>query len=115
MVTYDLYGSRARDMDQLRIHVETALGLPFEARWSDLFGGDYFLWRSKDSSCRERLTLIRNHHLTLGDYFPVKVKEEPEFAGYRLLLRVERSLRGNEIKTKLATVAGLDFLRRIIR
>ncbi len=102
-------------MDQLRIRIETVLGLQFEARWSDLFGGDYFLWRSKDRSCRERLTLIRNHHLTLGDYHPVKVSEEPEFDEYHLLLRVEGSLRGDEIKTKLATVPGLDFLRREVR
>jgi len=101
-------------MDQLRVRIETALGLQFEARWSDLFGGDYFLWRSKDRSCRERLTIIRNHHLTLGDYHPVKVSEEPEFAKYQLLLRVERSLRGDEIRTKLATVPGLDFLQRIV-
>ena len=102
-------------MDQLRVGIETALGLQFEARWSDLFGGDYFLWRSKDRSCRERLTIIRNHHLTLGDYHPVEATEEPGFAEYQLLLRVEGSLRGDEIKTKLATVPGLDFLRRRVR
>jgi hypothetical protein len=102
-------------MDKLCTRVETALGLQFEARWSDLFGGDYFLWRSKDSSCQERLTLIRNHHLSLGDYLPVKVSEEPDFARYRLLLRVEGSLRGDEIKAKLATVPGLDFLQRMVR
>ena len=107
-----MYGSRAQDMHQLCIGIETVLGIQFEARWSDLFGGDYFLWRSKDRSCRERLTIIRNHHLTLGDYHPVTVTEEPEFAEYQLLLRVERSLRGDEIKSKLATVPGLDFLRR---
>lgn len=102
-------------MDQLCSRIEAALGLQFEARWSDLFGGDYFLWRSQDRSCRERLTIIRNHHLTLGDYHPVRVSEEPEFAAYQLLLRVEGSLRGDEIKTKLASVPGLDFLRREVR
>lgn len=115
MVSDDTYGSRAPDMNELCVHIETALGLQFEPRWSDLFGGDYFLWRSKDRSLRERLTLFRNRHLTLGDYHPVEVMEEPEFAEYQLLLRVEGSRRGDEIKTKLAAVPGLEILRRQVR
>ena len=59
----DMYGSRGRDMDQLRIDIETVIGIQFEAHWSDMRGGDYFLWRSKDSSSQERLSIIRNHHV----------------------------------------------------
>lgn len=114
MRTSDMYGSRTKDLNQLRIDIETVLGMQFEAHWSDMRGGDYFLWRSEDSPGRERLSIIRNHHSDLGDYYPATQTEEPEFAEYQLLFRLEGTFRGDQLKSKLINVAGLDFLRRIV-
>jgi hypothetical protein len=111
-MTYDLYGTDSPDMDALRHALEAALGIEFEARWSDFLGGDYYSWRPGDPS-QEHLRIIRNHHYDADpDHDEEMVVAEPEFNDYKLLLRVEGTTRGDHIRDRLSTVLGLVFLRR---
>jgi hypothetical protein len=110
-LTHDLYGNRSNDMDELRRAVEAVLGIQFQSRWSDFFGGDYLNWRS-DGSGRQHVRIIRNHHRNLSDYRPGEEVAEPDFADYSLLLTVEGCQCGDDLKLRLTTIPGLDFLRR---
>jgi hypothetical protein len=92
--------------------IEAVLGIQFQARWSDFFGGDYFSWRPGGGSGGEHLRIICNHYRNLSDYHPVMEVAEPEFADYSVLLRVDGSQRGDDLKSRLITVPGLEFLRR---
>jgi hypothetical protein len=109
--TNDLYGARSGDMNELRRAIEAVLNIEFEARWSDFLGGEYFSWRPSDATGREHLRVIFNHHRNLSDYEPAMEVAEPAFTDYLLLLRVEGSERGDELKRRLASVPELDFLR----
>jgi hypothetical protein len=105
--TYDLYGTRALGLDELRAAVEQVLGLTFERHESDYLGGDYFLAGDHGD---EQVVLLRNHSAE-GNEDEVR---EPEFADFAVLLEINATTRGDELRGRLQAVGDLDFLRRSV-
>ena len=99
---FDLYGSKSAGIEAIRLDIEHALELEFEARSSSYFG-EYFSYERTG----ERISLKPNKEaLDEGELI------EDDFPEYRLLLYVTGSPRGDEIRKRLSGVPSLSFLRR---
>jgi hypothetical protein len=107
MKCYDLYGSRALSLEDLRRNTEAVLGLRFELHESYFMGGDYYLF---EDSRGERIVIQRNN---LDGDDPDDILED-EFPDYSMLLRVEDTARADDLKELLVAINDLDFLRRKI-
>jgi hypothetical protein len=107
MKCYDLYGTKSLDLDELRVAVQRALDIELHRHESGYLGGDYFL----AGDLRDEHVLIQRNHVSDGDEDEVA---EPEFADYPILLLVNATTRGDELKGRLAAIAGMDFLRRSV-
>lgn len=102
---YDLYGTKARAIDELVVEVRRAAGVDFRRHESGYLGGEYLLAGD-----------LRNEHFVLQqnrvDDDPDDEYAEPAFSDYSVLLQVNATLRADELRAQLAAIAGLDFLRR---
>jgi len=105
----DLYGAKDRTLNELRTAVATVLNIAFEPRESLYLGGDYFRGRGPAG---EHLEIMRNDSGFEEDAEDDDNLIEPDFSDYTVLLRVNSTKRGDELKDRLAAVAGLDFLGR---
>jgi hypothetical protein len=101
---YDLYGSCSVPLEELRDAVESMLGVEFSPHRSD-YVGDYY----KTAGFVGETIAIQPNYLDGGDEDEVL---EPAFADRPVLLYVNETDRGDEIRGLLAGIAGLDFLRR---
>ena len=104
---YDLYGTRTLAIDELRAAVENALSVHLEGHESGYLGGDYFL----AGDLRGEHVLIQRNHVDEGDEEEVA---EPQFADYPVLLQVNATPRGDELKCRLLAIEGVDFLKRSV-
>lgn len=102
----DLYGTRTLTVDEVRNKVASALGVPWERRYSDEIG--YYFEADADG---ENFALHTNY-LDAGDEDEVR---EPEFADRVVLLYVSGTERGDEIRDALLTIEGVEHLRRDTR
>jgi hypothetical protein len=107
MRCYDLYGTRTLAVEELSAAVEDALALNLERHESGYLGGDYFV----AGDLRGEHFVVQRNHVDDGDEEEVA---EPEFANYPTLLQVNATLRGDELKARLSSIDGLDFLRRSV-
>ncbi|HTF53531.1 MAG TPA: hypothetical protein VK735_39315 [Pseudonocardia sp.] len=105
----DLYGAKDRTLDELRTAVATVLNITFEAHESLYLGGDYFRSRGPAG---EHLEILRNDSGFEEDGEDEDNLIEPDFSDYSVLLRVNSTKRGDELKDRLAAVPGLVFLGR---
>lgn len=104
MKTFDLYGARELTIDELCAAVAGALGVSFVEHDSS-FRGRYFL-----ADGEPRLEVQPNQ--VPGDDGELDAMES-EFVAYPTLLYVYGSDRPDEVRDRLAAVAGLAFLRRV--
>lgn len=93
MFSFDLYGFTQNDINTIRILVEKAVGILFEAHNSSYLGGNYYRCGVVDS---EHFILQQN--LDLVDNEPI----EPEYSEFPVLLYVNRTKRPEEL-TRLIT------------
>jgi hypothetical protein len=105
--SYDLYGVRDLSTESLRSAVESALNISFSLHESYFLGGDYLLF---SGSVGEELR-IRTNEISDEDG---SFLTEPDFGDYVTLLSISRALDGDSIRERLASIPGLDFLRREI-
>jgi len=105
--SYDLYGTRTLALDELRAAVEKALSVHLEGHESSYLGGEYFL----AGDLRGEHVLIQRNHVVDGDE---EEPAEPQFADYPVLLQINATTRGDELKGQLLAIKGLDFLRRSV-
>jgi hypothetical protein len=104
---YDLYGSKSLDLEELSSAVEKALGMVLQRHESSYLGGDYFVAGDPRD---EEIVVQKND---IGDEGTEELAE-PQFDEYPILLRVNASTRGDEIRERLLVIAGVDFLRRSV-
>jgi hypothetical protein len=104
---YDLYGTATLTLEELGVAAQDVLGLDLERHESSYLGGDYFLAGSLDG---EHFVIQRNRADDDGE----DGVAEPEFADYAVLLQVNATGRADELKSRLATIQGLTFLRRAV-
>jgi hypothetical protein len=104
MKTFDLYGSPNLTADELCAAVGTVLAASFVEHDSS-FRGRYFL-----ADGVPRLEVQPNQ--VPGDDGELEPME-PEFVDYPMLLYVQGSDYPDEIRDRLAGIAGLAFLRRV--
>lgn len=104
MKVYDLYGSRSATLEAMREAVESVLDVEFAAHRSD-YVGDYY---RTAGFVGETIVIQRN---CLDDADEGEVLE-PEFADRPVLLYVNKTGRGDEIRDLLLTIPGLEHLRR---
>jgi hypothetical protein len=97
--SFDLFGWRSDDLDEVKVRVEEALGLMLEPHESGYLGGLYY--RCGDPR-GEELVLQRN--LELEELM------EDEFPDHLVLLYVSRTQRRDEIKSRIKSV-GAELLR----
>jgi hypothetical protein len=102
---YDLYASKSLSLDELREAVEAALGIEFEAHESDFIGGDYFL----AGDPRGEEFIIQRNHAENGDEDEVV---EAQYADFPILLQVNATARGDQLRGLLEGIKDLTFLRR---
>ena len=103
---YDLYATREMSTNELQRAVADATGVSFESRYSD-FVGPYFKAELGDE--------VFHIELNFQDDYNEDEILEPEFADYPVLLRVSRTLRGDELRVLLLEIPGLEHLRRNTR
>lgn len=100
---YDTYGSSISDVHYLRRQIERLLGIDFVLHDSDHFNGEYF----KANREQEVFYVLDNE----------AVDEEgevlyPEFKEFRTIVEVNRTDRADNIREKLSSLDGLEFIRR---
>jgi hypothetical protein len=103
MRTYDLYGTRTMTAEVLARFLQSLLDVPFEPRRSG-FVGDYYLAKLGE----ERFSVEPNVDDERDEEEPL----EPEFADRTVLLYVDRTERAGELEQMLASIGGLELLRR---
>ena len=103
---YDLYGARAIAAEELRMIVESALGISFRARYNDSIGS-YF-----NADVGSENFTVEPNFLDVGDEEEI---QEPEFADRSVLLYVNGTERGDELRGRLLGIPGLELLRRDTR
>jgi hypothetical protein len=104
MRCYDLYGSKTRGIENLVGDLDRVLGVRLERHESGYIGGDYFL----AGDLRSEHFVLQRHEA--GD--DETELPEPAFSEYSILLQVNNTSRGDELRSLLARVSGLVFLRR---
>jgi hypothetical protein len=106
MTYYDLYGTRTATIEELEHAVSSVLGIAFTARRNDAVG-DYYL------------AVVDGEHFSIQPNYESDGDEEgvleTRFADYRLLLYVDDTERGDEIRDRLIEIPGLEHLRRDVR
>ncbi len=103
MASYDLYGCIADGIEAASLMLGSALNLSFDERESSYHCGKYYLWGQ-----------------TSGEHFLLKRNRDPyedemvesKFGDYQLLLYVNDTLRGSEIRSQLASLGSLVILLR---
>ena len=108
MKIYDLYGSKVGSVEDLCGAVSDAIGSQFQRHESGYLGGEYFLYGDLDG---EHFIVQRNRYR--NDEGEEEIAEA-EFADYPVLLQVNASTRGDELREWLAGIVSLDFLRRSV-
>ncbi len=104
MRTYDVYGTSAVTMDELRALLETVLGQPFTEHDSDYLGGVYF---QSGEPLAESFRIVSNHGAVDPEDLP-----EPDFLDLHVILEVNDSPRGAALRQDLpAAVPGMRLLR----
>lgn len=104
MSTYDLYGTSAVTMEELRSLLEALLGQPFTEHDSDYLGGAYF---QSGERFAESFRIVSNHGAVDPEDLP-----EPDFLDLHVLLEVNDSPRGTALRRDLpASVPGIRLLR----
>ncbi len=103
MKCYDLYGSKALSPAELSELVSTALDLNFTIHESS-YKGTYHL----AGDLRGEHFEIQQNHISdeEGELL------EPGYAEFPLLLSVNGTLRGNDVRMRLEEIEDLTFLRR---
>jgi nuclear transport factor 2 (NTF2) superfamily protein len=91
-------------IEELRDELEARLGVTFRARYSDDIGS-YF----KASGVGSENFSIQPNYEDDRDEDHV---QEPAFADHAVLLYVNRTERGDEVRDALSDISGLEFLRR---
>jgi hypothetical protein len=104
MRCYDLYGTRGMTVEELRDELETRLNVTFVARYSDDIGS-YF---KASGLGNENFSIQPNFE----DNWDEDEVQEPEFANHPVLLYVNRTERGDDVRDELSEIPGLEFLRR---
>lgn len=104
----DLYGAKNRTLDELRADVTVVLGVTFEPHES-LYLGDYFFGGSLDG---EHFEILCNNTGFEEDGEEEDNLIEPDFSDYPVLLRISSTMRGDELRDRLSSVPGLEFLER---
>ena len=106
MKYYDLYGTRGMTTHELQEAAAAALGVSFAPRESS-FTGDYY----KADLGDENFAIYVN-------FKDPRYEDEilrPQFADYPVLLFVNHTERGDEIRGMLLEIPGLEHLRRDTR
>jgi hypothetical protein len=106
--TYEVYGSKGLTLPELRDAIEQALGIRFRLHESLYKGGDYF--RVGEWGGEEIVVQLNRFEFEGEDEIA-----EAGFPEYPVILSIEWTRRGHELQQRLATIAGLDFLRREVR
>lgn len=106
MKYYDLYGAIGITAEDLQQAVGSALNVSFQERYSDEIG-PYF---NADAGS-ENFT-VESNFLDVGDEEEI---QEPEFADQPVLLYVNGTERGDQIRELLLAIPGLEHLRRDTR
>lgn len=104
----DLYGAKNRTLDELRADVAVVLGVAFEPHES-LYLGDYFFGGSLNGEHFE--ILCNNTGFEVGGEEEDNLVE-PDFPDHPVLLRINSTMRGDELRARLSSVTGLEFLER---
>ncbi len=105
MTTYDIYGVESGDLEEVRIAIESILGIKFAPHESS-FWGDYFLGIHGE----EEYKIIKNMEPISDDPF-----YEP-FPKNGILLYIDKTNRADELETLLLTgIPGLRLLHRTER
>lgn len=100
---YDLYGSKALSLEQLRLAVERKIGVSFSRHESSYFGGDYFRFGDPRA---EEFVIHTNFVDEDGEFL------ESDCPEYSSLLEVNASPRADQLRVSLSSIADLYFLRR---
>jgi hypothetical protein len=95
-------------LSELRKAVERGLGIPFKLHESGYRGGDYFLGGNLGS---EEFVIQLNR----SEYEGEDEITESEYPEYPVIFSIGWTERGDELKRKLASIPGLDFLGREVR
>lgn len=103
-IAYDLYGSKSLGLDELRLSVENVFGVKFLERYSDYMGGDYFRFGEFEGE----EFIIQLNWIDEDD----REFLEPNHSEYPVLLKVDATDRGDEIRNALSRIVDLDFLER---
>src|SRR5262245_57393546 len=106
--TYEVYGSKVLTLPELRDAVEQALGIRFRLHENDARGGDYF--RAGELGGEEIVVQLNRFEYDGEDETAVD-----EFREYPVILWIAWTRRGDELQQRLATIVGLDFLKRVVR
>jgi hypothetical protein len=102
----DLYGSKIFTVDELAEQISQVLDVEMVPHESDPYG-DYFCTPGNSG---ETLS-VQPNYVDYGEEEDEII--EDEFPEYPVIVRVNRTTRGDEIRLRLAkTVPTLDFLRR---
>lgn len=101
VLSYDLYGSTTRDLDELRDPIAAALGAPFAVAHDPLRGGRY-LRAERDA---EVFSLIDNRDLTTGRHYLTG------FDGVITVLDTGATDGSADLRERLEAVEGLMLLR----
>ena len=103
MNSFDLYGWKNSDIDNIKLKVEHALGLKFELHESTYHGGDYYLFGKLDE---ENFSLEYNKDLDENE------PTEDDYSEYIILLYVNRTKRSQELHDLIKTVIDdAEYLR----
>jgi hypothetical protein len=111
VTVYDLYGFRGDSIDSFHVNVEMLLGIRMVARDSS-FSGEYYSFEYPDG---EEITILANDISYLSPDENEEDFHEPNYADYPIILRVESTNRGDELKKMILQISGVDFLRRTER
>jgi hypothetical protein len=102
----DLYGAKGLELDELTRRVSEVLSREFSLHDSLYYGGGYY----RSGIVDDEEILIMSNDVTMEDEGLEYL--EPDFSDYPLLLRVDETTRGDEIKRQLEVISSLTFLRR---
>lgn len=81
------FGFCSHELDDIRTLVEQSVGVPFEARYSDYRGGNYYLGRLG----------LEEFRVQVNEDLPGELAEE-DFPDVKVLLLISKTTRAEELK-----------------